>query len=194
MHDGTKDIVNFSFLFPCLSRWNETLVEIVRQCNWGHIQKHRSPSSQFSNCSSNNMGLSAKGKRKVNVWASQHTTSLPSPPLPSPPLLSTPPLWAKAHFFSSNSSSRGGTGDVEWWTGVQALCCSALHWRRSLICITVPHIKHNPTHTHAHRHTHTHSPIHILLFHPYDCTASHMAAHTTAPHQRENVYLTSCLL
>lgn len=37
-------------------------------------------------------------------------------------------------------------------------------------------------------------PIHILLFHPYDCTASHMAAHTPAPNQGVNVYLSSCLL
>lgn len=45
------------------------------------------------------------------------------------------------------------------------------------------------THTHIER-----TPIHILLFHPYDCTASHMAAHTQAPNQGANVYLTSCLL
>ena len=73
-----------------------------------------------------------------------------------PPLLSTPWLWAKAIFFFFHTASRGGTGDVEWWTGVQALCCSALHWRRSLICITVPHIKHNPLHTCTHTHTRPH--------------------------------------
>lgn len=73
--------------------------------------------------------------------------------LRSPPLLSTPRLRAEAIFFflpSFHRASRGGTGDVEWWTGVQALCCSALHWRRSLICITVPHMKDNTHTTHTH--------------------------------------------
>lgn len=51
----------------------------------------------------------------------------------------------------------------------------------------------SPTHKTQHS-THTHAPIHILLFHPYDCTASHMAAHSLAPNQGLNVYLTSCLL
>lgn len=50
------------------------------------------------------------------------------------------------------------------------------------------------THAGTHTHTQTHASIHILLFHPYDCTASHMAAHTPAPNQGVNVYLTSCLL
>lgn len=78
MHNDTEDIVNFSFLFPCLSWWNETLVQIVCQCNWGHTQKHQSSSSQFSSRSSNNMVLSAR-KRKVNVWASKHTSVAPLP-------------------------------------------------------------------------------------------------------------------
>lgn len=144
VHNDTEDIVNFSFLFPCLSWWNETLVQIVCQCNWGHTQKHQSPSSQFSSRSSNNMVLLAR-KRKVNVWASKHTSVAP---LPCFQPLDCELKWFFSFFF--HPAWRGGTGDVEWWTGVQALCCSALHWRRSLICIIVPHIKHNPPRTPSH--------------------------------------------
>lgn len=139
----------------------------------------------FSSRSSNNMVLSAR-KRKVNVWASKHTSVAP---LPCFQPLDCELKWFFSFFF--HPAWRGGTGDVEWWTGVQALCCSALHWRRSLICIIVPHIKHNPPRTPSHPPP---LPIHILLFHPYDCAASHMAAHTPAPNQGVNVYLSSCLL
>lgn len=119
MHDGTKRYCQFLFSLPRLSWWNETLVEIVCQSNWGHIQKHRSPSSQFGNCSSNNMVFSARKKKSecLGLWA--HL--LRSPPLCFQPL----DCELKRFFFPfSTPASRGGTGDVEWWTGVQALCCS----------------------------------------------------------------------
>lgn len=89
VHNGTEDIVNFSFLCPCRSWWNETLAEIVCRCNWGQLQKHPSLSSLFSNLGSNNMVFPAM-KRKANVWASVRT--------PSPPLLSNPSLAAKGIF------------------------------------------------------------------------------------------------
>ena len=158
MHDGTKDIVNFSFLYPCLSGRNETLLEIVCQCNWGHVQKHRSPFSQFSNRSSNNMVFSVKGKEKWMSGPSKRTSFAP------PPLLSTPWLWAKAIFFFFFPHSFKRWNRRCWMMDRCAgivLFCSAL---KEIIDLHYsPTHKTQPLRTHARAHTHTHTRPHPHL-------------------------------
>lgn len=142
MHDGIKTLSISFLLSPRLFPWNETLVEMARQCNWGHIQKHSSPSSQFSNCSSNNMVLSARKKKSECVGL-----------VPSPSLLSPPWLWAKAIFFFPLSFKRWNR---QCWmmdrcAGI-VLFCSALK--------EIIDLHYSPTHKTPTPHLapHTHAP------------------------------------
>lgn len=72
------------------------------------------------------------------MWASK--------PTPFAPLPYFHPLACESKWIFFHSASRGGTWDVEWWTGEWPLCCFALHWRRSMICISV--VPHSQTRTH----------------------------------------------
>lgn len=169
-----KDIVNFSFSLPAV--WNETLVDTVRRCNWGHIQKHRSPSSQFSNCSSNNMVLSAREKEKWMSWPPSTPPSLPSPAF-------NPSTESRGNFFfSSFLPSSFKRWNRRCWmmdrcAGI-VLFCSALE--------EIIDLHYSPTHERQHTH-HTHT--HISVFHPYGCTTSHTAALPASPPIKERMFI-----